>query len=149
MWLSQLFSRVLWLCCRQTKGACVCVRVSRLRRGRGACGPDVSRGVRPRRLIRLIRAGNLAGWQWTVPLMRLNTENSQDGWGVTQSRAAWPACCSSSLTCERLAPDCGIVSALNQNHRLKRPSRLWHFQTGAKHIFYPAFFFSFFVVILK
>lgn len=110
--------------------------------GVGACSPDVSQGVRPCRLIRLIRAGNLAGWQWTLPLMRLSSENSQDGWVLHSPEQLRPARSSSTLTCEWFAPDFGIVSALNQNGRLKRPSRIGHTQTGPEHFLILFFFFS-------
>lgn len=112
--------------------------------GVGACSPDVSQGVRPFRLIRLIRASNLASWHWTLPSMRLSSENSQDGWVLHSPEQLRPACSSSAPTCERLAPDYGIVSVLNQNRRLKRPSRIGHSQAASKHIF-----ILFFDVILK
>lgn len=67
--ISFLCSRVLQLCCCQTKLW-----------GLRACSPDVGLGVRPLRLIRLIRGSNLAGWHWTLHFMRLSSENSQDGW---------------------------------------------------------------------
>lgn len=100
--------------------------------GVGAGSPDVIQVVRPLRLIRLIRGSNLASWHWTLPFMRPSSENSQDGWVLHSPEQLRPACSSSALTCERLGPDYGIVSVLNQ---ICRPSHIGHSQTGPKHIF--------------
>lgn len=89
--ISFLCSWMLWLCCCQTKLW-----------GVGACSPDVSQGVRPLRLIRLIRGSNLAGWHWTLLFMRLSSENSQDGSMLHSPEQLRPAFSSSPLTCEWL-----------------------------------------------
>lgn len=89
--ISFLCSWMLWLLCCQTKLW-----------GVGACSPDVSQGVHPPRIIRLIRGSNLAGWHRTLDFMRLSSENSQDGWMLHSPEQLRPACSSSALTCERL-----------------------------------------------
>ncbi len=118
--ISFLCSWMLWLCCCQTKLW-----------GVGAFSPDVSQGVRPLRLIRLIRGSNLAGWHWTLHSMRLSSENSQDGWALHSPDRLRPACSSSALTCERLGRVGSwlwyCVSVLNQNRRLKKTQSHWAF----------------------
>jgi len=117
-----------WCCCRQTK-----------LQGVRACSPDVSWGVHPLRLIRLIRGSNLVGWHWTLRSMKLSSENSQDGWVLHSPEQLRPACSSNSLTWERLGR-AGLwlrycVSVLNQTADSKRPSRIGYSETFLKHIF--------------
>lgn len=107
-----------------------------------ACSPDVSQGVHPLNLIRLIRGSNLLGWHRTLLFMSLISENSQDGWMLHSPEQLRTACSSRTLTWEPLGR-VGFwlwctVSVLNQNCGLKEIRSHWAF--SAVSIFLYCFF---------